>query len=384
MRAVLLSLQATLSKEGIEETNPTAAPATGVEQPAVAVDSLDGAADATQLEADAQIEAARSDTTTADIGSAIEAATELDSLQVALEGICESRLPTVQELALIRRSATLALQHAGLEFVSNAQESSSLDANLELTKEDLHSTSAAVWDAIKKALAKLAAGLSKAWHTFVFWLKSRTSQVKQFLGELEKFEGTPKFDHLKLGAKWATYTGLGDERSPVGVIKALETTNKYVYSELWYQLSQFASQGTPVPKVNDDLFVDLPASPRFRAGADSFHFLEQPATPKLLNVMVPSVEDMKEWCQAFLDESLYFIQNYESFKSTAEKIYDVVRDQVDDEENQTAADLMDAGSKALFARSHSCVEAMESWVWYAWRVMTAHHGTLMALRKAFI
>lgn len=385
MKSVLKTLMANgLSVEGIEESSQlTQEP---IEQPQIETEQIDGVdlSELTQAEQELETLSEVSAVEQSETAEAVKAATKLDELQTSLESLCQTRLPTEFELNLIRKVATETTAFAKIDFCSRGVESGDIGSALTMTQEDLKSAASTIWSAIGKALEKLVESLKKTWKAFVFWLKPAQSQITQFKRELEKFEGELKFDQLQLKPKNAAYTGLGEERNPAEVIKQLETANRYVISDVFAQMAQFASKGSPVPKISDDVFLGLPNEPRFRVSPDAAHFIEQPAHPTKLNILVPSVETMKEWCQAFLDEALYYIHNYESFKSTAEKIYDAIHDSVDPDENPNADGALEVGSKILFARSHSCVEAMEDWAWYTIRVMQSHHAILLQLRKAFI
>lgn len=317
----------------------------------------------------------------AEVGTAIAAVEELDGLQATLEEICSDRTPTTQELRLIAGQHSKILAQFNVEKPNYTQESIAPELVLELTKESLNESITAIRTAISGVFAKLSDALSKLWKRFVFWCKSAVSQVVQFERELASFTGDPKFTSLNLSNKLASYTGLGNGQDPAEIIVKVEDANKYVYSELYFKMAQYALSGDQVPVPNDELFNGLPNEPRFRFEAGRAFFLENPPRVKDNTVQIPSVEVLRRWCKSFIDKLLFFIRNYEAFKTVAEKVYEEIQSANTDTTNDS---MLDAGKKILFARSHSCVETMEAWVYYVVRLTTAQHSTLMLARKAFV
>ena len=349
---------------------------------AVDTDLLDGIDDTeTELAQDVIADANAQSESSLEVGTAIDAVDELGGLQATLEGICVERLPTKHELQLISSRHVKIMQKFEVEVVGYSQESDDLEFAATLTRESLTESISKIGSAIANAFKTLCDNLAQLWKKFVFFCKTATSQVTQFESELARFNGTPKFDKIRLTTPTASYSGLGNAGVPADIIRQCEKTNGYVYSDLYFKMATYAVNGGKPPEVQLEPFDGLPNEPRFRFEADHAFFIENPPRPRDTTVDLPSVETLKAWCRAFIEESMHFIRNYEAFKSLSEKVYEEMQEAIEDEDTDV---MMDSAKKILFARSHSCIESMEAWVRYVIRLMYAHHTALMTARKAFV
>lgn len=329
----------------------------------------------------------------AEVTTAIEVAETLDDASAALEAIVLDRTPTVMEMVLLQSTLVRAHERMRTEVPTIP----SFEGYRDLSDEDarqaymaehvsalrcaLEESSNGVWETIKAALSKMGEGIAALWKRFVFFCKSAQSQVQQFRRELEAGDGIPKKDVIRFNTRCGHYTGVGNSIDMDVVIKQLEEANDYVYREFFHKLAVFAATGEKQPTPDDDKFAGLPGEPRFRISPRGAGFIENPPRSRVDKLTTPDRQTVLRWIDAFLEEAIYYIQNYESFKSTAEKIYDAVDDAIGDEDG---SDAMDAGRRILFARTHACIDAMEAWVQYTVAVMSSCHALLMGLRKAYI
>lgn len=329
----------------------------------------------------------------AEVATAIDVAESLDDASAALEAIVLDRTPTTMEMVLLQ--GTLLRAHERMK--TTAPVLPSFEGYRDLSDEDarqaymtehvnalrcaLEESSGGVWATIKAALVKMGEGIAALWKRFVFFCKSAQSQVQQFRRELEAGDGVPKKDVIRFNTRCGHYTGVGNSVDMAEVIKHLEDANNYVYREFFHQLAVFAATGEKQPTVDDDKFAGLPGEPRFRISPRGAGFIENPPRSRVDKITTPDRQTVLRWIDAFLEEAIYYIDNYDSFKSTAEKIYDAVDDAIEDE---NGSDAMDAGRRILFARTHACIDAMEAWVQYTVDVMSSCHALLMGLRKAYV
>lgn len=329
----------------------------------------------------------------AEVTTAIEVADSLDDASAALESIVLDRTPTMMEMVLLQGTLIRAHEKLGtavptvpsFEGYSDLSDEEArkvyMDGHVSALRCALEESSGGVWESIKAALVKMGEGIASLWKRFVFFCKSAQSQVQQFRRELEATDGTPKKNVIRFNTRCGHYTGVGNDGDMAEVIKQLEEANNYVYREFFHKLAVFAATGDRQPTVDDDQFAGLPGEPRFRVNPRGAGFIENPPRSRTDKITTPDRQTVLRWIDAFLEETIYYIDNYESFKSTAEKIYDAVDDSI---ENDNGSAAMDAGRKILFARTHACIDAMESWVEYTVAVMSSCHALLMGLRKAYI
>lgn len=329
----------------------------------------------------------------AEVTTAIEIADSLDDASAALEAIVIDRAPTMMELVLLQSTLVRAHEKLGTQppaipsfegyndLSDEEARKAYMNDHVSALRCALEGSSGGLWETIKAALVKMGEGIASLWKRFVFFCKSAQSQVQQFRRELEATDGTPKKNVIRFNTRCGHYTGVGNGIDMAEVVKQLEEANNYVYREFFHQLAVFAATGEKQPTVDDDKFAGLPGEPRFRIGPRGAGFIENPPRSRVDSLTTPDRQTVMRWIDAFLEESIYYIQNYESFKSTAEKIYDAVDDTI---ENEDGAEMMDAGRKILFARTHACIDAMESWIGYTVAVMSSCHALLMGLRKAYI
>ena len=328
----------------------------------------------------------------AEVATAIDVAESLDDATAALEAILVDRAPTMVELALVQGSLLRAHKRMGteapalpaFEAYASGDETShreQLREHGEALRVALEESSDGVWAKIKATLTKLGQGLANLWKRFVFFCKSAQSQVQQFRRELEASDGTPLSDTIRFTVELGHYTSVGNEGDLVPVIKQLEDANNYIYRDFFHRLAVFAATGEKQPEIDDDKFNGLPGEPRFRINPRGAAFIENPPRCRNREIATPDKATVLRWIDAFLEESMFYIDNYESFKSTAEKIYDAVDTVIGNANNANAAD---AGRQILFARTHACIDAMESWIQYTVDVMHSSHQLLMGLRKVYI
>lgn len=336
------------------------------------------------------IEATNGDTVA--VTNAIETADTIEDNLAALEAIVGERAPTKYELMLIEGAGRRAMRvHdadlvglSSMESFEGMSEEESNAAQLARAAElkvALEDASEGVWGAIKKAMAKVGAVLGSLWKKFVFALKTHSAQVQQFRRELESSETDAKVQQLTVGTRVGHYTGVGNGGDPVALVTQLEDANEYIYRDLFHKLATFSSTGEGKPEVDDDKFLGLPGEPRIRITPRGAQFIENPPRVQTAVIPVPEKATVMAWIDAFLKESMYYIENYDAFKSTAEKVYDAARDRI---ENEDLADAAEAGGKIMFARTHACIETMENWIRYTMRFMISYHALLMGLRKAYI
>jgi len=316
---------------------------------------------------------------TTDVGTAIDTGETLTELQTALEEICATRTPTSTELKLIRMAADRVVRrHPGLSSVSFE----SYGDNVVLTQEALSGMASKVWDAIKKAMSTLIEGVGTIWKKFVFWCKSATAQITQFRKELSGSDVQAKVETITLKTPEAFYSGLGNGDNPAEIIHQLEKAVNYTNGELFYKMARYASDGEPEPEIDDSQFEGLPGEPRLSTNQRGAVFTCDVPRVRDDRISVPDVQFMIEWCTAFINECIDFNKDYEKFKSAAQKAYESTQGLL--EEGGTLDAIASAGNQVLFARTHSCVQAMENWCYYVVTLLTKQHSALLAIRKAFV
>lgn len=322
----------------------------------------------------------------AEVGVAVQTAQTIDEAVATLESILSERAPTRQEIYLASLASNQTLTTLGLESVmvtSLAVEEDERRLQAETLKLQLEGISSSIWNAIKAGMAKIAAGYEKALKGLKWFFSSATTKLTKFRAELVAFQGEPKVPSVRFTGEMAHYNGLGYNLKPNEVIAQTERANEYVYRELFTKIAEFAVDGKNIPEVNDDSFTGLPGEPRFRFNAKGATLVQNPPRGRNAEIDTTNREYLIAWIDALLDEATYFDENYDSFKSDIEKVYDAVREATAEEDGTTttAEDIADAAAKIMFSRSHSCIEAMEDWVTYVTSIMYHNFRSLMAIRS---